>query len=392
VSERQPLSTTLEILQHLVSFDTTSANRNSALIGYVSDLLGGHGIGVHLTWDQERRKANLLATIGSTERPGLVLSGHSDVVPVTGQSWQSDPFRLHLREDKLFGRGTADMKGFVACTLALVEHFRHRGDRVPVHIALSYDEEVGCHGMPDLLDDLTNRVAPPCMAVVGEPSRMGVINAHKGVRLFNTVMMGQECHSSDPRQGANAGVAAARLAVFLDTLGEESIERAEACPSAQRFDPGWSTVNVGIIHAGTAHNIVPREARVGWELRLLPDDDPDFVPHRADRYIKEELMPWLRRTSPNADYTTTMLCDIPGLKPEHNGFSEAICLQALGSTRTSTVSYGSDAGLIQAAGISTVICGPGDINQAHKPDEFITTDQLSRCLTFLRDVQELLDT
>ena len=370
----------VELLERLIAFDTTSRNSNLALIGFVADYLDGHGISAALVRSDDGAKANLHAVIGPDDAPGIVLSGHTDVVPVDGQDWSSDPFAVTRRDGKLFGRGTADMKGFIACALSLAPEAQERPLAFPLHFAFSYDEEVGCLGAPRLARHIAQAGTPPRAVIVGEPTGMNVIDAHKGIRGFVTTITGREAHSSLPDKGANAILAAAELIHFLDGLAAEMRERGD--PSG-RFDPPCTTIEVGTIQGGTAHNIVPRHCRFGWGYRFLPDQDEDEILRRFEAHVAERVLPRLRATAADADIETGLRAHVPGLRPSASPAVELACALS-GRNETGTVSYGTEAGIFEHAGIPAVLCGPGHIDQAHRADEFVETAQLDSCLAFLR--------
>lgn len=377
--------TTLEMLERLVAFDTTSARSNLDFVEFVRDYLGGWGVESRLSFSDDRQKANLLATVGPSVPGGVILSGHTDVVPVVGQDWTSPPFALTARDGRLYGRGTADMKAFIAIALALVPDLLAARLQRPVHFAFSYDEEIGCHGVPALLGDIAGHLPAPRLAIVGEPTGMRIVNAHKGVRIYRTRVTGVETHSSLPEQGVNAVAHAARLIAFLADLEEELQQRRDAPDGTTNpFDPPYGTLNVGRVEGGASQNMIARDCTFLWETRLLPWQDPDEVPRRLDAFIRESVLPRMRRTFAEPDIVTETVCDVPGLHPDPDSPAEALCVALLGSNATHTVPFGSEAGLYQQAGFPTVICGPGEIAQAHRPDEFIETDQIAACERFMR--------
>ena len=378
--------TTTEMLARLVGFDTTSRGSNLALIEFAAEYLRGHGIEPTLTYDDAGAKANLFATLGPAGAGGVVLSGHTDVVPVDGQPWTTDPFTLVESEGRLYGRGTCDMKGFLAVALALVPELLAAGLAKPIHLALSYDEEVGCLGVPRLIEGIRAAGLAPAIVIVGEPSGMRVVNAHKGVYGFVTTVTGHEAHSSATHIGVNAILVGGRLIAFLADLADERKRRA----APQRgFVPPYTTVHVGTVEGGTAANIVPRLCRFAWEYRLLPGEDADEIPNRFATYVKE-LEPAMKKIAPDCGIETRGGARVPGLEPEPGGEAEALALALTGDNRAGVVSYGTEAGLFQRAGMSVVICGPGDIAQAHKPDEFVETAQIEACARFVRRLGERL--
>ena len=343
-----------EMIEALVAFDTTSSGSNLELIAFVEDYLAGHGIASRRTGNGDDRKANLFATIGPEIAGGVVLSGHSDVVPVQGQAWDSDPFQVVERDAKLYGRGTADMKSFLAIALALVPDALEAGLQVPLHLALSYDEEVGCLGVPALIADIEAHLPRPRAVLVGEPTSMRLINAHKGICTFETTVTGKEAHSSQTHRAASAIMAAARLVGYLEQLAAEKRDHG---PHDERFDPPYTTISVGTFDGGTAINIVPRHARIEWEYRLLPGDDGAALQAGFQAFADDEVLPSLRATAPDSGIVTKQISDVPPLRPESDSPAEDLVRLLSGANRAETVSYGTEGGLFQGAGLSTVICG-----------------------------------
>lgn len=377
------LSRATELLEQLVAFDTVSARSNLALIEHLRELLGRHGVESRLTFHPDGQKANLLATIGPAVAGGVVLSGHTDVVPVDGQPWSSDPFRCLRRGDRLHGRGTADMKGFIACVLALLPEMTARTLTVPIHLAFSYDEEVGCLGVPALLDDLAANLPPPAVAIVGEPTRLAVADRHKGIFGFDTAVTRRDGHSSGTHRGVNAIAAAAELVSFLQRLADRFRDDG---PFDDAFDPPYTTINVGMIEGGTAVNIIPRRCAFRWETRPLPAQDPQAIVAALDRFAEEELLPRLRLVAPEAEVTTAPRVGVAGLEADPSSPAAALLRRLTGVNGTIGVAFTTEAGLFQRAGIPAVVCGPGSIEQAHQPDEFVEIAQLDSCLALLRKV------
>jgi acetylornithine deacetylase len=376
--------TSEEILAKLVAFDTTSRNSNLALVAWIEDYLDGFGV-PHLRVDYEAgRKTNLYATIGPDVGGGIVLSGHSDVVPVDGQDWSSDPFALTARDGLLYGRGAADMKGFIAVTLALVPEFLKRDLRVPLHLAFSCDEEVGCKGVRPLVDYLRAHPKKPAAAIIGEPTSMRVVNGHKSAVRYATDVTGHESHSALTDRGVNAIMVAAELIHEISLIREALIAAGDP---TQSYDPPYSTIHVGVISGGTANNIVPKTCSFNWETRLLPTADEAYVPGRLQALVNI-LEPAMKAVSPAAGITIEKANAVPGLAAERNSPAEQLALACTHTNSTHTVSYCTEAGLFQQAGIPAVVCGPGSIEQAHKPDEFIAVSELRKCEAFLRRVAE----
>jgi acetylornithine deacetylase len=368
-----------ELLATLVGFDTTSAKSNLALIDFVRDFLARQGVTLTLTPSADGAKASLFASIGPKGAGGIGLSAHSDCVPVEGQSWTSDPFTLTPRGGKLYGRGTCDMKGFLACVLASVPRFKAAPLKEPIHILLSYDEEVGCLGVRPLIARFGQDLPRPRATIVGEPSGMEVIDAHKRIDAYATTVVGKEAHSSVPELGVNAITYAAELIVELLHIGD-SLADQESDP---RFDPPCSTVQAGTIRGGTAPNIVPKTCSFQWQVRSLPSAQPGLVAKRLADFAARTLLPHMRRVAPKASIETADRSAVPAFRAPAGSDAVALALQLTGSNRTRAVSYATEAGLFEAAGAPAVICGPGSVAQAHAADEFVSAEQLQACLAFL---------
>jgi acetylornithine deacetylase len=376
--------TSEQILAKLISFDTTSRNSNIPLIAWIEDYLDQFSI-PHLRVDYETgSKTNLFATIGPDIAGGIVLSGHTDVVPVDGQDWTSDPFTMIERDKHLFGRGTADMKGFIAVALALVPEFLKLKLRLPIHLAFSCDEEVGCKGVRPLVDYLKHSTKKPSAAIIGEPTSMQVVNGHKSAVRFSTEVTGHESHSALTDQGVNAIMVAGEIIHEINNIREDLI--AQGDPTG-RFNPPYSTIHIGVISGGTANNIVPKTCSFNWETRLLPGSDQNYVSARVNA-VARKLEPAMKAVSPNTGIAIAEANTVPGLAAEKDSPAEQLALHCSHTNSTHTVSYGTEAGLFQQAGIPAVVCGPGSIEQAHKPDEFIAVSELRKCEVFLRRLGE----
>lgn len=373
--------TPLELLERLVAFDTESARSNLPLIQFVADYLGGWGIPVVTAPNAGGDKAALFATIGPTERGGVVLSGHVDCVPVAGQSWTSDPFRLRVAEGRAHGRGAVDMKGFDALALAAVPDMLAAGLASPIHILLSYDEETNCLGSTGIIARFGRDLPMPGVAIVGEPTSLEVVDAHKSVVTFNTLVHGHEAHSAKPPLGANAVMAAGELLAELNRLADEMVARGD--PTG-RFDPPYTTVHAGRLRGGNARNILARSCEILWEYRGVPGLDDAEIPARFDRFAETVLRERLNRFGPFGRIETVCDAHVPGLAPDAGSAAERLALDLTGRTATTTAPYATEAGHFQAAGIPTVVCGPGSIDSAHQPDEFITLDELAAGETFMR--------
>ncbi|HZH28665.1 MAG TPA: acetylornithine deacetylase [Azospirillaceae bacterium] len=371
----------IEILDRLIAFDTVSSRSNLDLIAWVADHLDGLGVPVRLTHDDEGRKANLWATIGPEDKGGVVLSGHTDVVPVEQQVWTSDPFKMVERDGKLFGRGTADMKAFIALCLANAPDFLARNLKTPIHFAFSYDEEVGCFGVQRLVADVVKNLPLPRLAIIGEPTEMRIIAAHKGGCVLRCTVKGHAAHASSPQLGANAIYYAADIVRFIRDLQEEF--KAKADP-ASGFSTPFTSFNVGTIQGGVANNVVAPECALNWEFRAMPGTDPAEIVRRVEDYVRTELLPRLKAETPDGDIRMVKLYDVMPLVPEPDSEAEQVVRRLTGANSTGVVSFGTEAGTFQAAGIPAVVCGPGSIDQAHQPDEFISLDQVAKGDRFMK--------
>lgn len=370
-----------EMLARLVAFDTTSRGSNLQLVSFVEDYVGGYGLTARRIPNPEGTKSNLLLSIGPNVPGGVILSGHTDVVPVDGQDWQTEPFKLVEKEGKLFGRGTSDMKAFSAVILALMPEFLKSPLKTPVHIALSYDEEVGCLGVRPMIAEIVKSVPMPKLAIIGEPTEMKVVNAHKGIRSFRTTVTGREAHSSQTDKGVNAVMVAAELIMHLDSLAQEMRRRGDA---SGRFDPPYTTVQSSTIEGGTALNILARHCTFQWEFRYLPGTSQDEIVDRFSTHARDVVLPRLRQVAPEADIVTSVRAHVPALTARDGCPAEALAKQLTGQNHAEAVAYGTEAGLFQEVGIPSVVCGPGNIQQAHKPNEFIEISQVASCENFIR--------
>ena len=369
------------MLKRLVAFDTTSRNSNLDLIKYIQSYLDDHGVKSTLVPNEEGTKANLFATIGPESEGGIVLSGHTDVVPVDGQPWETDPWTLTEKQDgKLYGRGTCDMKGFIAVALAHVPKFQKARLKVPMHFAFSYDEEIGCLGAHSLAEKLMGNVPRPQAVIVGEPTMMSVVNAQNAGGGLNATFTGFEAHSSMTHLGVNAIHFAGEFIHFLNELQEELAQRKH--PHLDTM-PNHTTINVGIITGGTAGNILARECVLNWGYRTLPGDDSTEVQRRAEQYVAELLLPRMKAKHPDANIVIKRRSFVPGLLPQENEEAAKLALEWTGGNRTYAVPYGTEAGIFRSHGVPTVICGPGDISQAHQPNEFVAKSQMDACDTFI---------
>ncbi len=369
------------ILSDLIAFDTTSRNSNLELIGYIQVMLNDLGIKSELTWDSGKGKANLFATIGASDQPGIVLSGHTDVVPVDGQDWHSEPFEATLKDDRLYGRGSCDMKGFIAVCLANAGKLLDADLPVPFHFAFSYDEEVGCVGVRGLIEALRQREVMPSVCIIGEPTSMQVIRAHKGMFYQKCCVHGKSAHSSQVNRGVNAVSIAARLINKIDSIGQRIQQQG---PFDEGFEPPYTTLHAGVIKGGTVNNIIPNECRFEYEIRNIPEQSVLPVFNEIKQYADQELLPLMQRVSAESGIDWQTLAEFPPLSTDEGSALNQMVQQLAQQTEPSgKVSYGTEGGLFDQAGIATVVCGPGSIDQAHKPDEYVSLDQLQQCSHFI---------
>lgn len=375
------MMTSREMLEQLVAFNTTSRESNLALIEFVGRYLTGLGVDYELIHNAEGSKANLYARLGPPGHGGVMLSGHSDVVPVDGQNWSVPPFALTERDGKLYGRGTADMKGFIACILAAIPHFLAQPLAQPLHLAISYDEEVGCLGVRTLLDALSHRADKPAICLIGEPTELQPVLGHKGKLGVRCEVQGAACHSAYAPQGVNAIEYAAKLIHHLTLIGQRlaAPEHHDA-----RFDPPFTTVQTGLIQGGRALNIVPADCTFDFEVRTLPQDDAQEVACELESYAQRELLPTMRAVNRDAAIRFYPISSYPGLYTAAQSAAARLVAHLTGSEKFSTVAFGTEGGLFHQSGIPSVICGPGSMAQGHKPDEFITIEQLNACDALLR--------
>jgi len=373
------LEETISVLKRLVAFKTLPGETNLDLVGYAKSYLADRGIESHLSFDETGKRANLSAVVGPLVDGGVVLNGHTDIVAVEGQAWSADPFTLIRRDGRLFGRGAVDMKGFLACMFASAAMFRDAGLSLPVHLTICYDEEIGGFGAPVLVSDMLENGPRPAVAIVGEPTRMRLVSGHKGGYEMRTEFTGHACHSSDPRKGVSAVQYAGRFVAHLSDLAEEMA--AHPRPGS-RYDPPYTTLTIGLIQGGTALNIIAQNCTVGWEMRPVPGEDGAAIIAGIERHAKETLLPAMQAVAPEASIVTTTLADIPGLDDREAEKAVALVSGVTGRNDTEVAPFGTDAGHFCAAGISTVVFGPGSVDQAHRPDEFIDISEIESCLTF----------
>ena len=373
--------TTTDMLATLVGFDTTSRNPNLGLIGWVRAYLDGHGVPYRISHDATGQKANLHAVIGPQAPGGVALSGHVDTVPVDGQAWTTDPFVLTRRDGRLHGRGAVDMKGFVASALAAVPDLLAAGLRRPIHLFISYDEEVGCLGARRLVQDLDAGGLRPALCIVGEPSGMQPILAHKGRMAVRVEVRGRGGHSSAPARGVNALHAAAEAVAWV---AAEARRLAAEGPFEDGFDPPHSTLHAGLMGGGTILNMIPERAWFEMEVRSIPGDSRDAALARLRAHVATVIEPAMHEVDPSTGFTFEMLNDVPDLSLDPGHALADLVKQLTGSNSTGKVSYGTEAGVFQEAGIPSIVCGPGHIAQAHQPDEWIAESELAACDAFIR--------
>ena len=375
------LDRTIELLGQLVAFDTESSRSNWPIIHFIEDYLRARNVPFTVVPNAAGDKAAIFATIGPMRDGGIVLSGHTDVVPVDGQIWTSDPFTMRRDGARFYGRGTTDMKGFDAVALAMVDEFRAVPLKSPIHILLSYDEETTCLGPVETIGRFGRDLPMPRAVIVGEPTQMHVADAHKAVATYRTIVHGLEAHSSKPHLGANAIEGAAAL---VNALYSFASAQATAADPGGRFDPPFSTVSVGVINGGTARNILAKECSFHWEFRPLPDVPIDLARQHLEAFARDIVLPRLTRFAPDARIETMTEVEVPGLAPSPGSEAETLALKLTRSNRTIAVSYATEGGRFQAGGVATIVCGPGSIDQAHQPDEFIEIAELENCIGFMR--------
>lgn len=381
----QPSAGALEMIRQLIAFDTTSRNSNLELIHFVRDYLAGLGVESELIQGDDKEKANLFATLGPTDRSGIALSGHTDVVPIDGQEWDSNPWTVTEKGGKLYGRGTCDMKSFVAVALAHTPRFLEAEPKTPIHLCFSYDEEVGCLGVRPMLKRLAAREIRPIMAIVGEPTDMKVINAHKGKLSYRCHVRGLECHSSLAPTGVNAIEYAARL---IGKLMEMAERKAKEGPFDQEYDIPHTTVHTGVIAGGTALNIVPKDCYFDFEFRTLPEESEAALFEEVQDYAASVLQPAMQRIDPDSGFRFEFLSSFPGLDTPGDHEVVQLAKALTGANATSKVAFGTEAGLFSQHDMPAVICGPGSIEQAHKPNEFVALEQIALCEAFMERLAE----
>ncbi|TDO97962.1 acetylornithine deacetylase [Marinomonas balearica] len=376
---------TINTLTKLISFDTTSVHSNLELMAYIQSFLNEYGVESTLDYNQEKTKANLYATIGPIEKPGILLSGHTDTVPVKGQSWSTDPFKLTFLDSKAFGRGTADMKSFIAVALASVPKMLSANLTKPIHFAFSYDEEIGCLGVRSLIEKLKHLDVKPAACIVGEPTEMKLVTSHKGKLAARVTVTGKECHSGMAPHGVNAVNYAARLVNWLENAAND---KAQNGPFHTQYDIPYSTIHTGIIQGGTALNIVPNHCQFDFEIRNIADDNPqDLLGHFAD--YCQELIGEMTQKASDTDIAIEVLTEYPGLAKSNDDAIISYLKNLTDDAEEGQINFGTEGGLFsERLKLPTVVCGPGSMQQGHKPDEFIYIEQLAKSEAF---IERLID-
>ena len=386
-NSEQLFDNSVKILTDLIGFKTISGEDNSSLIDYCDDILKKLGATSFRTYDDEKKRVNLFATLKAknpqTKKP-IILSGHTDVVPVS-KGWSSDPFTATIKGDKLYGRGSCDMKGFIACALAYAPTFSESNLDRDIHFSFTFDEETACQGAPILIEELKKRDIKDGICIIGEPTNMKIIDAHKGCYEYTTYFKGLAGHSSAPHKGVSAVEYASRYVNKLIELREKLKERA---PKDSIFDPPHSTLSIGGVFGGIAHNVIADKCHVNWETRPVIKEDGVFLNQEIDKYAKEVLLPEMKKVFPNASIEKDIIGEIVGFDREDKSDACELISSLTGDNSRQVVSFGTEAGLFQEIGISTVVCGPGSIEQAHKIDEFIVLDELKKCLNLLDGINK----
>ena len=379
---------TLKILSDLIKFQTVSGTSNLKLIEYCEKTLSKLGAISFKTFDEAKQRVNLFSTISGKQKQngrGIILSGHTDVVPASAQEWSSNPFVATQKNNKVYGRGSTDMKGFIACSLALAPYFASQNLKKPIHFSFTYDEETACQGAPIMIEELKKRNLNCSICIVGEPTNMKAVQAHKGCYEYSTHFKGLAGHGSAPDKGVNAVEYATRFANKLMELREELKKRE---PKNSVFTPPYTTLGIGRIKGGLARNVIADQCVVDWELRPVVPEDGEFVNKNMDAFVKDILLPKMKKVYPKADIKKEIIGEIIGFnKVEESEAINLVC-NLTGDNSREVVSFGTEAGLFQEIGISTVVCGPGSIEQAHTIDEYVSFDQLKRCLKMLIDLKD----
>ena len=382
------LSETIEILEKLVAFPTVSADSNIDLISFVANYLDKYGVKVSVYSNDLNTKQNLFASIGPDTNGGVILSGHTDVVPANSLEWTSDPFKLHRNNNRLYGRGTCDMKGYIATVLAMVPDFSKLKLNKPLHIALTYDEEVGCLGAKRLIEQFKQSGPKPEIAIIGEPTNLNIIDGHKGCYEYTTTFEGTEGHGSDIDLEVNAIHFATKFANKLMNLAMQLESKSQEKYS--KYSPPWTSIKIGKINGGLARNIIAKHCSVEWEMRPVSQEDAQFVKSEINNFVKHSLLPEMQKISNKAKIETETIGEVNSLEITKKNKARELLSKILGTKKSQVVSFGTEAGLFQSLGIATVVCGPGSIRQAHKPNEYIEIDQLNKFLDVLYKLPEYI--
>ena len=386
-TENNTYNNSIKILTDLISFQTISGQDNNSLINYCDDILKKNGATSFKTYDDDKKRVNLFSTIKAKKTKGktpIILSGHTDVVPVS-KGWSTDPFKATIKGDKLYGRGSCDMKGFIACALAYAPIFSKANLDRDIHFSFTFDEETACIGAPILIKELKKRGFTKGICIVGEPTNMKIIDAHKGAYEYTTYFEGLAGHSSQPHKGVSAVEYAARYVTKLIELRQKLKDRV---PKDSIFTPPYSTLSIGGIFGGIAHNVIADKCHVKWETRPVIKEDAKFLNSELDKYVNEELLPAMKKVYPESNIRKEVIGEIIGFDRDKDSEACEFVSSITGDNSREVVSFGTEAGLFQEIGISTAVCGPGSIEQAHKIDEFIKLDEIHKCLNFLDGVKD----
>lgn len=383
-----PTYTPIELLARLVAFDTTSHMSNLGIVAFIEDYLLQHGVTSRRIATADGQKAALFASIGPVDVSGICLSGHTDVVPVGGQTWTSDPFTLRQADGKLYGRGACDMKGYLACMLAAVPDFKARALKTPIHLAFSYDEEVGCLGVRPIIAEFAKTLPTPRAVLVGEPTNMRVVDAHKGPVRWQVEVTGRAAHSSMSHLGVNAITYGSRLIAELERIEAD----LKVSSRNDHFTPPYASLQVTTLEGGTASNIIPIYCRFGFEVRSLPGVDVDAIEQRLRRYAQTRLIPEMQEIAPESGITITRVNTVPPFFAKQGSLALTLALQLTGQNETHTVSYATEAGLFQDGGAPSIVCGPGDIAQAHTADEWLAESEIEKCMVFMHRLADWAET
>tara|TARA_Y100000996_G_scaffold406886_1_gene383787 strand:- start:2058 stop:3227 length:1170 start_codon:yes stop_codon:yes gene_type:complete len=379
------LDKTISVLTDLIGYPSISSESNLDIINYLSDKIKSLGGKIDIIKTSDNKQANIFATIGPEIDGGIVLSGHTDVVPAKELNWNSDPFKLTRKDDLLYGRGSCDMKGFIASTIVAAEILKNKNLNYPVHFSYTYDEEIGCFGARHLIKELKKYKYKPSIVIIGEPTNMEIIEAHKGDCEYTTCFHGIEGHASNPEKGLSAIQYGSLFTNKLFEIGNELKRRA---PSDSPFNPPWTTVQVGKIEGGVAHNVIAGQCSIDWEMRPINEEDKNFVKNNLLKYCQNKLLPEMQSKFAEAKIETETIGEIPGLIPQKDNQARVIMQDLLQSNSTGVISFGTEAGIFQEMNMDVVVCGPGSIDQAHKANEFVSISELDKCL---QNLLKLLD-